>query len=150
MSKVHQENYPHLNRIGIHRVIGQTHAATSAQAAAASASASLLWVATFMGQLGDLFIQLSAAVASGESMTYALLKNGSSVMVGGTPLTVNSTNGAAKAQIKMLDNITEAGKSFVPGDVYAITRVYTAGGGPTPMAHNSVVLEPSLGSSYIA
>jgi hypothetical protein len=144
MSKPNTHDYPANAPQSIYRLIAQANRHENAQATAASLAASFLWVATFDGQMGDAFIQLSAVVASGESMTYAILKNGTTIMVGGTALTVDSTNGTAKAQIPLLSSLTETGRSFVVGDVFTVTRVYTAGGGATPMAYNVVVIEPSL------
>ena len=147
MSKPTNEDFiqPGATPYTINRIVGQIYRCKSEQATAATLAATLLWVATFDGRIGDAFVQLSAAVAAGESMTFDLLRNGASIMTGGTPLTVNSTNGTAKAQIDLLTLIDPIKVSFVKGDVFTVSRVYAAGGGPTPMAHNSFVMEPSLG-----
>jgi hypothetical protein len=112
------------------------------QATAANGTADLIWHATFDGEIVDCFIQLSAVVGAGESMTYAILKNGSTILTSG-PKSVDSTNGTAKAQLDVMAMIAQADRSFVKGDVLAVTRAYTAGGTPTPMARNTVVLELS-------
>lgn len=132
---------PGATPLGMSRIQGQVNAKEHSQATAANGTADLLWHATFDGNITDALVQLSAVVGAGESMTYNLLLNGASILMGGTAITVNATNGLAKAQIDLFGSIDPTKKSFVKGDVLAVTRAYTAGGTPTPLARNTVRLE---------
>ncbi len=129
-------------------LVGWMNAKQNQQVVAASLAASPIWHATFDGVIGDLFILLDAVAGAGESMTVNVLKNGVSILSGAKTLDSTSANAAAAAdRVSLLSLLTAAGKSFVTGDVFTVTRVYTAGGTPTPMTNTTVVLEPTV-SAY--
>ncbi len=135
---------------GMNSVIGHIYHKENIQAVAASLAASPLWIAKFDGEIVDAFIQMTAVVGAGESCTFQILKNGVSIFTGGTAKTVDATNGTAKAQINLMDIIPKANRFFVKGDLFTVTRVYTAGGTPTPFAHNEVSVEFSIGERSVA
>lgn len=122
------------------KFFGQMHKQSSVQATAADLSASHLWIADFDGVVGDLYAQLTAAIASGESMSYDVLKNGSSIL--SAPLVVSGVT-AAKTLVDLYPSIDPTKYGFVKGDKFTVTRDYTAGGGATPMADNVVTMEPT-------
>lgn len=121
------------------KLIGQISAQSHLQATAADLVGAYLWTATFPGVLNDFYVTASAACASGESCTFDLLKNGVSVLSAVGTLDSTSTNN----QVNLFSKITAAGRAFTTGDVFTVTRDYTAGGGPTPLANTVVTIEPS-------
>lgn len=125
------------------KVIGNINKKSHSQLVAADATADFIWVADFDGKIGDAYVQLTAATAAGESCTYDLVKNGTTIMTGVVSIAAGT---AAKTQKDMYASIDPALNFFVKGDVIAVTRDYTAGGGPTPMARNTVYIEPTVKS----
>jgi len=70
-----------------------------------------------------------ATAAAGESMTV-------DVQIGGvSALTAAITLDAAATTVVQSGTIDTAANSFSAGDIISIVRVYTAGGGPTPMVN---------------
>lgn len=138
---------PGATQQSLNRLIGQMLKREHFQLVAATLATGDIWVADFDGQLADAYVQMTAVTGAGESMTYDILKNGASIMLGGTPVTVNSTNGLAKAKIDLWTAIDPAKRGFVKGDFLVVARVYTAGGTPTPIARQTVYLEPALNTS---
>lgn len=135
-----------LTGLNIERLMGVILRMQHPQAAAASASASLLGVVTQSGELRSLTVLSAAIAASGESMTIDVLKNGVSIMLGGTPFTINATTvpaGDVRKQKELKALVDPAKLSFLAGDILTVTRVYTAGGGPTPMTATVVIAEIS-------
>jgi hypothetical protein len=120
----------------IDRVIGRINGGSTLQQTAASATGSLLYHADFAGYIGDLYAIVSVKPAAGESMQFDLLKNGVSVL--GTAIIVNSSNWILD-QIYFYSNIVTF--SFKVGDLFTVTRTYTAGGSPTPLGANSLFME---------
>ena len=121
------------------KLVGKLERKTSLQLTAASATI-YVWTATFNGVIADLGLSLSAVPATGESIVVDVLKNGASVLTG--TYTVNPTTGASKfVDLFLVLDPTKTG--FAPGDVYTVSRVYTAGS--TPAAPSSALLvEPSV------
>lgn len=138
-------NTPYTPEIA-NRIIGHIAKQTSQQQVAATLAASLLWIADFDGEIGDLYVQLSSATAAGETLTVDVLKNGVSVLTGGPALIAAAT--PAKTQVAIFNTpflpFASTSKGFARGDVFTVSRVYTPGGTPT-LAATSVVLEPSRG-----
>lgn len=126
---------------GQFRIIGHIEQAKNYQGAAVDLAASFLWMATFDGQIGDLFLELGTPPAAGEDMTVDVLKNGVSIL--SSTRDIISTD--VKGRIDLFAKIDTTKYAFVEGDVFSVTRDYTAGGGPAPMKDTLVVLEPSLG-----
>ena len=88
----------------------------------------------------DIYVISNLVCAAGESMTYNVLVNGVSILSG--VFTLDSTK-AAKTQHSLKSLITGS-LVLSAGDKVAVTRVYTAGGGPTPMGSNALYIEIEL------
>ena len=143
MSVFRVQDFPGFSEPSIRKLIGKIEQQTSTQAAAATLAATPLFVAGFDGAVGDLSIITQNLMASGESIVVDVLKNGVTALSGA--LTVNAALGAAQGKVlPIFQLLTDAGKSFVKGDVYTVARTYVAGGGPAGGA-NQVVLEASIG-----
>jgi hypothetical protein len=126
---------PHTDRTGP-QLAGRINTIRHLQAVAASLSAQYLWTAEFDGGLTDAAVTNAAAFAAGESMTFDILKNGVSVLT--AVATLSSTTGK-----HVRASLDPDKTGFAKGDVFTCTRVYTAGGGPTPATNTTVILEPS-------
>lgn len=126
------------------KIIGHINKRASEQATAANLAASTLWIADFDGEIVDAHVQNSVVVGAGESMTFDILKNGVSVLSGIHTLAAATP---AKTQTSILSLVTT--KGFVKGDVFTTTRAYTAGGTPTPLAHNSIAVEFAPGRAQV-
>ena len=97
----------------------------------------LLWVATQDCDIRDLYVFAGTACASGESMTFDVKKNGTTILSG--VLTVDSTS-TPRTKASMM-SLVGANTHLSEGDVLTVVRDYTAGGGPTPLVDTQVVLE---------
>lgn len=124
------------------KLIGKIEQESSSQVIAADSADDVLWHATFDGQVGDLFATIKALPAVNESMSFDVKKNGTSILT--APYVATSVNTTTKT-IDLYASIDPAKRSFVVGDVFTVTRDYTAGGGPTPIANNTVYIEPTVG-----
>lgn len=125
------------------KIIGQCNRASHLQAVAATLAGAAMDAGSGIvlqpGNVREVFVQLVAACASGESMVVDVLKNGVSIL--SATLTINSTNGTAKAQIAAS---VAAGAAVVAGDVLTCSRTYVAGGGPS-MTQTRIVVEYAPG-----
>lgn len=117
----------------IRKVRAAIHEHVSAQAAAATL-ASTVEVLNLSGSVQWAYALLAAAPAAGESLTVDVTKNGVSILT--APLAIDSTYSAGeRIPLPVID-----GTSFELGDVVNVARTYVAGGGPTPIGPNKVVL----------
>lgn len=133
--------HPPMNGASIRKLIGLLNRFEHEQTAAASAAGTVIPGTNPVKQdhiIQDLFFIATGAAAAGESMTIDVLRNGVSILTG--VFTYDSTK-TAKKQLSLMNLLTAAGKKIAAGDVLTATRVYTAGGGPTPIANNAVVVE---------
>lgn len=131
------------SKASIKYLVRKIHQAVSEQKTAATLAASLMngGVVSYPGVIKAIAIVLGpAAPASGESMVFDVLKNGTSVLT--SAYTYDSTKAALAGSIVDLTNLIDPTKAAVGiGDKLEVTRTYTAGGGPTPMTHTRVFVE---------
>jgi len=130
---------PHTEKT-LPKVIGHIENSKSQQLTAATSTGDFIWQATFDGVLGDAEVSFYGTPASGESMVYDIQKNGTTVL--SSTLTISSTTSGKTQSFKSV--FAPGSIHFVKGDVFTINRTYTAGGTPTPVAHNVVTLYPSI------
>lgn len=103
--------------------------ATTASAAASNMTGGM--VARHAGTVQDVWMQLSAAMGAGESMTLDVLVAGTSIITGGA-VTINTASGT-EIHLPVI-----AGSVVAKGQAVTCTRVYTAGS--TPAAPLNVVV----------
>lgn len=140
MSKITAHDMPQMAGKAAARLVQKLHAQKNYQGAAANLAGSAIWQADHDGQIGDAEVLLGTASAAGESMTVDILKNGTSIMTGGTPVTIAASS--AKGSYDLWSAIDPAKRGYVVGDLFTCSRVYTAGGTPTPMKDTTVIIEP--------
>lgn len=124
------------------KLLGHINRMSSSQIVAASLAADVMGQAADDHFIGDLFLVSGAIAASGESMTVDVLKNGVSILSGVYTIDASTPVGA---QVSLLSLIDADKRTLAPSDILTCTRVYTAGGGPTPMLNTGVFLEPAKG-----
>jgi len=107
------------------------------QAVAANLAAAFIWTAEFDGIMDEVVAQTHGAPAAGESMTFDVLKNGVSILK--SVITLDSTD----TTLNDFGKIDPDKATFKAGDIFTVTRVYTAGGGPTPMTDTVVIIRPA-------
>lgn len=129
---------PQFTPEAIKSVVGVANSKLHFQAVGATLATQHLFTAEFDGELDELIATASASAAAGESMTIDVLKNGATVL---TATTAFAASGGSKVVKLLLDPDK---KSFVTGDVFTTSRVYTAGGGPTPVANTTVIARPTF------
>jgi hypothetical protein len=122
------------------QLVGKIEQQSETQTTTATAAGTFLWIATFAGQIGDLYIAMSEGMAAGESVVFDVQKNGSTVLTG--TLTVNLASGDGLQAL--LPSVDKALMSFVVGDLFTVDRTYTAGGGPNAPI-TTLLMEPSTG-----
>lgn len=106
---------------------------TSAQGSAANLTHTEVSIAA--GNLREITFVAAATPASGESLAVAVTVDGDDVL--GTAFTYDDT--LEGGTVYKLD--VDRDVNIQPGAVIVITRTYVAGGGPTPIGANKVVLE---------
>jgi hypothetical protein len=126
------------------KLIGKLNQQNNVQLAPATLAGAVMWVATFAGVIGDVYIALDALPGAGESMVIDVKKNGVSLL--SAPKTLDNTITDKMTNIRALLN--PALNSFVTGDLITVDRTYVAGATPTPMVTNAVSLEPSVSPYY--
>jgi hypothetical protein len=109
--------------------------AISPQLVAATLAADLAGIAEQGGLLTELFIQVEAVAAAGESMQFDVLQNGVSILTG--PFTYDAAD-LPDVQLDVMP-LLAAPVTIAIGDVLTVARTYAAGGGPTRSARNHVV-----------
>lgn len=87
------------------------------------------------GKVLSLIFIANDIAAAGESLTIDVLKEGVSILT--APYAYDAT-AAAKTRI---DLPLVADTVFALGDLLTVSRTYVAGGGPTPLGANKVVME---------
>ena len=136
MSDLSQKDFRGVpNTCTARKIIGCTQRAFHEQATIATAANTYLvggCPCAHVGAVQDVVVYLSAAMASGESMTVDVLQNGTSI-VGGAK-TINTASGTE------IHLPIAAGAMLSKGDKLTVSRVYTAGGTPAAPV-NSVVVE---------
>lgn len=128
------------NSASIRKLLGQLFRASSEQKTAASLATSLMagGIARHKGTIQDIWLVSGAACASGESMTFDILKNGTSILSGVYTLDSTKPN---KEPISLLSLLDPTKADITWGDKLEVTRVYTAGGGPTPLINTRLDVE---------
>jgi hypothetical protein len=101
----------------------------------AAASGTVKHIARHSGRLQRITIGTSTATAAGESMTYDVQVNGTSVF-SSTPQVAAAT----AAGLYDVTALTNAGTQVPVGAVISVIRTYVAGGGPT-LVENDIVVE---------
>lgn len=130
--------HPQLTPKATASMLGVAAQVTHFQATAADLAANYFFTAEFAGKIDELVVTSSAVCAAGESMTIDVLKNGATILTATTAYVAAATDKV----IKLLLDPNKA--SFVAGDVFTVTRDYTAGGGPTPLANTTVIARPTF------
>lgn len=142
MSSLAPTDFPSNAPKSVAKIEGRIEHFRNSQGTAASLAASVLGVVdSATREIVDAQFTQNALCAAGESMTLDILKNGTSVLLS-APLTIDST--VTSLQTDLYPLIDPAKRSLAIGDVLTCTRVYTAGGGATPMGGNVVVIEQSF------
>jgi hypothetical protein len=121
------------------QLVGKIEQQSETQTTTATAAGTFLWIATFTGQIGDLYVAMSEGMAAGESLVFDVQKNGATVLTG----TLTVALGGSVIQ-PLLPSVDKALMSFVPGDLFTVDRTYTAGGGPNAPV-TTLTMEPSTG-----
>ena len=121
----------------IKSIFGVMNEKSHAQAVAADLVGAHAFTAEFDGEIDEIVALAGAACAAGESCTIDVLKNGSTVLTSTAAFTATS----GKVVRLALDKDK---KSFKAGDVFTVTRDYTAGGTPTPLANTTVIIRPTF------
>lgn len=132
-----------MNSATIRKIVGHLNKIQHEQAVAADATASVFVGGGPLKQSGvieDIYFISSIVAGAGESMTIDVLRNGVSILTGVYTFNATAPNAPDK-QVSFKSLLTPAGRALNVGDVITVTRDYTVGGTPTPMAHNAVVLE---------
>ena len=106
---------------------------SSDQATAADLTTTI--VSDVEGQVQNLYLVVAAVAATGESMEIDVTVNGTSIL--DDPYTYDE--GSAPASVIQIPVSKDV--NIEVGDVIAIVRDYTAGGGATPIGASKVVLE---------
>ncbi len=112
-------------------------ASMSYQAVAATVT-TVEWVAPAAGNITGFSAIAGTTAAAAEDMTFDVTIGGVTALTG-----VVTVDNAAGITV-VLGTVDGAADDFVAGDVIRVARVYTAGGGPTPMALTSAVINWEL------
>lgn len=133
MQLVQKTLHAPMNANSIRLVRGRIERIVSKQGAAATLTENEILDGS--GNLQELYLVAAAVAASGESLTINVLKNGVSILT--APFVYDSPDPSDTViSLPVLPDV-----SFVLGDVITVARTYVAGGGPTPIGANKVVLE---------
>lgn len=126
-----------LNSRAIRRLRGRLEKIVSAQAVAATLTTTeILDIGGAQaGNIQDLTFVAEAVAAANEDITVDVQKNGVTIL--NNVLVYDDT--LLPGELIRLDYDVDT--SFDVGDVVSVIRTYTAGGGPTPIAHTKVTLE---------
>lgn len=125
------------------KFIGRISAIRSLQAVMATLAADPTGLITFDGQIGDVFAVFQNVLASGESVSVDVLKNGVTVLT--APVVINAALMGGKKYVPLFKFVDKAKLALREGDLITITRTYTAGGTPVGGA-SAIYLEPTLRS----
>jgi len=128
-----------LNELIVVANAGTPSPVTTEQAVAASLD-DIVFVAPADGTITSLYAKAGTTAAAGESMDIDIEIGGVAVLT--AALTLDATAGTTAQE----GTIDTAANSFSAGDVIEITRAYTAGGTPTPMANTIVSIGVKLES----
>lgn len=113
------------------------------QQAAANLATAFVGQVEFDGLVADAYLLVQNTPGVGETMTVDVLRNGSSVMLSGTPYTISVTATDTTMQVPLLGLLDPALLGDATGDVYTVTRAYTAGGAAAPIGATTLVIERS-------
>ena len=120
----------------IQKVLGVMQAVKTSQDPAADLTHT--FVADHAGKVRSLYIVMETPFVADEAMTINVTQNGTSIMTGLVAQNITATSTAAGAQVE-LDYIKST--VFAAGDVIAIVRDYTDGGGADSLAANCIGIE---------
>lgn len=109
----------------------------SAQLVAATLAQDYVGNMPFAGTIVGVYLAAQDDAAAGESMTYDVEINGTSALTG--VYTQNDTIDTTQL-LDLSSLIDPTANSFSVGDIIDTARVYTAGGGPTPIAANTLFI----------
>jgi len=104
-----------------------------------AASGTTKRVAEHDGKIRKALIAVTALPAAGEDMVFDVQVNGVSIL-SATPQLTNAAT-TTTGLYDFLSLVVAASSSIKVGDIVSVVRTYTAGGGPTPIGANEVILE---------
>ena len=107
------------------------------QATAASLAGASLGTVKKPGMITEFAVSIKTVPAAGESMVYTLLVNGTTVAT----FTANANTVQANKEWPAGVSSFSGVRDVKVGDVLTVTRVYTAGGAPSPIGFNNVHVE---------
>jgi len=126
------------NNLSIIKILSHLFKGQSEQATAADAELAVPGMAPTTQSLMvyDAYAMLTNACASGESISFDIKVDGSSILT--EPLVLDDTSDV-KTQLRLS---VDPAKRFIPrGSIVTVVRDYTAGGAPTPITNTKCVIE---------